>query len=195
MRKHYTFIPLKETDLNSFRKALISTLWFRPFACLIALVILAGMGYIKRDVITSKITVLMLFSLAIGLVVYYLIAESVKLHHAGKIRKSSLLPFIHTRKEDVFFYSEETPNGFIIQTEPVNLVDISACKEEITLLAANCAASGLITYLDSCINSSDEKLINKAVIYTEIVKQQLEKGNKDILATCDKLVNCKEELL
>ena len=70
MRKHYTFIPLKETDLNSFSKALISTLWFRPFACLIALVILAGMGYIKRDVITSKITVLMLFSLAIGLVVF-----------------------------------------------------------------------------------------------------------------------------
>ena len=40
MKKHYTFIPLKEKDLSSFRKALISSLWFRPCACLLALIVI-----------------------------------------------------------------------------------------------------------------------------------------------------------
>lgn len=196
MKKHYTFIPLKEKDLSSFRKALISNLWFRPVACLLALLALWVIGYLKIDILTGYKRALVLFSLATGLVLYLAVLELSKIHQVRTLQKSSLLPFIHTPKEDESFYSEELLGGFIIQTEPVNLVDVRSCREALALLSERYGDhTDLISYLTGCLDSPDEKLVNKAVIYMEIISSQLEKGNKDILATCDKLTNCREELL
>ena len=196
MKKHYTFIPLKEKDLSSFRKALISSLWFRPCACLLALIVIGIIGYRKLAVLTSEMKFLILYGIAAGFILYRMIRELANLHQVSTLRKSSLLPFIHTAKEDDTFYSEELSGGFIIQTEPINLVELSTSKEVLAELAANCETQNpLFAYLESCINSGDEKLINKGVIYIEIIKKQLEKGNVDILATYDKLKNCREELL
>ena len=180
MKKHYTFIPLKEKDLSSFRKALISSLWFRPCACLLALIVIGIIGYRKLAVLTSEMYFLILYGIAAGFILYRMIRELANLHQVSTLRKSSLLPFIHTAKEDDTFYSEELSGGFIIQTEPINLVELSTSKEVLAELAANCET---------------QKLINKGVIYIEIIKKQLEKGNVDILATYDKLKNCREELL
>lgn len=55
-------------------------------------------------------------------------------------------------------------------------------------------SSKLADYLYSCMNSQDDHLINKAVVYIEIIRDQLEKGNKEILATYDKLINFREDL-
>lgn len=196
MKKHYTFIPLKDKDLSSFRKALISNLWFRPFSCLLALAALGVIGYLKIDILTGRSRTMFLFSLAMGLIVYLAVLELSKIHQVRTLHKSSLLPFIHTPKEDDSFYSEELVGGFIIQTEPVNLADIRTCRQSLTLLSElHGDRIALISHLTGCLNSSDEKLVNKAVIYMEIISSQLEKGNKDILATCDKLTNCREELL
>lgn len=196
MKKHYTFIPLKDKDLYSFRKALISSLWFRPFSCLLALAVLGIIAYLKIDILTGYSRAMFLFSLAAGLIVYLAILELSKIHQVSTLHKSSLLPFIHTPKEEPGFYSEELSGGFIVQTEPVNLVDIRTCRQSLTLLSElHSEHTALIAYLTGCLNSSDEKLVNKAVIYMEIISSQLEKGNKAILATCDKLTNYKEELL
>ena len=149
MKKHYTFIPLKEKDLSSFRKALISSLWFRPCACLLALIVIGIIGYRKLAVLTSEMYFLIL---------YRMIRELANLHQVSTLRKSSLLPFIHTAKEDDTFYSEELSGGFIIQTEPINLVELSTSKEVLAELAANCETQNpLFAYLESCINSGDEK--------------------------------------
>lgn len=196
MKKHYTFIPLKDNDISAFRKALIGTLWFRPFFCMLTLAVLGVIGYIKRNLLLNNGVCLIIYALGVITVIYTAIPEFINMHQIRTLHKSNLLPFIHTAKEDGSFYSEEITNGFIVQTEPVNYADIIASKASLAVLSANCADhTRLITYLDSCINSTDEKLINKGVIYIEIIASQLEKGNKDILATYDKLVNCKEELL
>lgn len=171
MKKHYTFIPLKEKDLSSFRKALISSLWFRPCACLLALIVIGIIGYRKLAVLTSEMYFLILYGIAAGFILYRMIRELANLHQVSTLRKSSLLPFIHTAKEDDTFYSEELSGGFIIQTEPINLVELSTSKEVLAELAANCETQNpLFAYLESCINSGDEKLINKGVIYIEIIK-------------------------
>lgn len=196
MKKHYTFIPLKDKDLSSFRKALLSSLWFRPCACVLALIALGIIGYRKLAVLTSAMHFLLLYGIAASFILYRMLRELANLLQVGTLRKSSLLPFIHTAKEDDTFYSEELSGGFIIQTEPINLVELSTSKEILSELAANCETPNpLFSYLEFCINSSDEKLVNKGVIYIEIIKKQLEKGNIDILATYDQLKNCREELL
>ncbi|MGN0341263.1 MAG: hypothetical protein ACI4DO_00555 [Roseburia sp.] len=195
MRKHYIFIPLKKSDISSFRRVLISSLWLRPFACLLAIIALCTMGYWKRQVLATDFRCLVLFALASCIVLYLFIVEIFRLIQAGTLKKSSLLPFIHTPKEDDSFYSEELPGGFIIQTEPVNYVDIAQCRDQLRTLSYCCDNELLLQYLDRCINGKDQRLINKAVIYMEIILTQLEKGNKDILATCDTLKNCREDLL
>ena len=68
MKKHYTFIPLKEKDLSSFRKALISSLWFRPCACLLALIVIGIIGYRKLAVLTSEMYFLILYGIAAGFI-------------------------------------------------------------------------------------------------------------------------------
>lgn len=196
MRKHYTFVPLKDKDIILFRKALLSSLWFRPFACLLAVIALAVVGYFKIDILIQNSRALFLFSLAMGVIVYLAILELCRIRQVCTLRKSSLLPFIHTPKENPSFYTEELTGGFIIQTEPVNLVDINACKLSLSRLAEQYSGyTALVSYLTGCINSPDEHLVNKAVIYMEIIGRQLEKGNNAILATCDKLMNYREELL
>ena len=94
MKKHYTFIPLKEKDLSSFRKALISSLWFRPCACLLALIVIGIIGYRKLAVLTSEMYFLILYGIAAGFILYRMIRELANLHQVSTLRKSSLLPFI-----------------------------------------------------------------------------------------------------
>lgn len=206
MKKHYAFIPLRDKDLSSFRKALLSNLWFRPFSCVLAFAVLCIIGFIKRELLFDNSFALIIFSLALVTVIYISIPEIMNLHQAAQLKRSSLIPFIHADGEDEDFYSEEIQGGFIIQTEPVNLVDITRSREILDALYSEYMdkekqsdddpkTAGVFTYLSMCLQGSDEKLLNKAVIYTEILKTQLEKGNKDILATYDRLTNCREELL
>lgn len=206
MKKHYAFIPLRDNDLSSFRKALLSNLWFRPFFCVLTFAVLCIIGFLKRELLFHNSPALIIFSLALVTVIYIGIPEVLNLTQVAQLKRSTLLPFIHTDGEDEDFYSEELKGGFIIQTEPVNLVDISQSKETLSALYEEYASSktqekeacdneSVFSYLTACLQSKDEKLLNKAVIYTEILKTQLEKGNKDILATYDKLTNCREELL
>lgn len=192
MKRHYAFIPIEDKDLSSFRKSLISSLWFRPVFCLATLIVLGIIGFFNQNALTSNGFSLALYALAIAFVLYSEFLELQKIHIVSTLRKSNLLPFIHVSKSDSSFYMEEIATGFIVQTEPVNLVDISNCKEILdTLITQTAKNSKLINYLNSCMSSSDERLINKAVIYIEIMKDQLEKGNRDILATYDKIVNFK----
>lgn len=206
MKKHYAFIPLKDNDLSSFRKALLSNLWFRPFFCVLTGIALCFIGYTKRELLFNDSISLIIFSFALVTVIYVTVPEVLNLHQAAQLKRSSLLPFIHTAGEDESFYSEEITGGFIIQTEPVNLVDVAHSREvlsalhteygnEMTPHSKDFDSESIFSYLSACLQGSDEKLLNKAVIYTEILSLQLEKGNKDILATYDKLTNCREELL
>lgn len=48
MKKHYTFVPLKDNELMLFRKALMSSLWFRPVFCILALLFLGWLGFSYR---------------------------------------------------------------------------------------------------------------------------------------------------
>ena len=122
---------------------------------------------------------LILYGIAAGFILYRMIRELANLHQVSTLRKSSLLPFIHTANEDDTFYSEELSGGFIIQTEPINLMEISNSKEMLAELSANCEAPNpLFPYLESCLNSSDEKLVNtiedKIPIYhMDNMKEQL----------------------
>lgn len=206
MKKHYAFIPLRDNDLSSFRKALLSNLWFRPFSCVLAFAALCSIGFIKRELLFNDSFALIIFSLALVTVIYIGIPEMMNLNQVAQLKRSALMPYIHADGEDADFYSEEIQGGFIIQTEPVNLVDITRSKEILDALYSeyinkeeknedNPNTAGVFAYLSMCLQGSDEKLLNKAVIYTEILKTQLEKGNKDILATYDRLTNCREELL
>lgn len=195
MKKHYAFIPLKEKDLSSFRKSLISNLIPRPVCAVLTLVILGLLGFYKQDILIASYPALLLFSLAVAVVVYLLFIELQKVIVASRIHKSSLLPFIHVRGLDSSFYAEEVTNGFIVQIAPVNRGDIAASKSVLATIAVGFSGNErLFSHLLDCMNSTDSHLINKAVIYVEIIHDQLEKGNKDILATYDKLENFREDL-
>lgn len=195
MKKHYAFVPLKEKDLSSFRKSLISNLVPRPVCAVITLAALGLLGFFKQDILIASYPALLLFSLAAAVVVYLLFIELQKLFVASRIHKSSLLPFIHVRGLDSSFYAEEVTNGFIVQVAPVNRVDITDSKSLLAALAMRFSeGERLFTHLLDGINSDDPQQVNKAVIYVEIINDQIEKGNKDILATYDKLENFKEDL-
>ena len=89
-----------------------------PPLCLPACLIVIGIiGYRKLAVLTSEMYFLILYGIAAGFILYRMIRELANLHQVSTLRKSSLLPFIHTAKEDDTFYSEELSGGFIIQTE------------------------------------------------------------------------------
>lgn len=195
MKKHYAFIPLKEKDLSSFRKSLIANLLPRPVCAVLTLVALGLLGFYKQDILIISYPALLLFSLAAAVVVYLLFIELQKLFVASRIHKSSLLPFIHVRGLDSSFYAEEVANGFIVQIAPVNRSDISDSKSTLADIALRFSEGDrLFSHLLDGMNSKDYRLINKAVIYVEIIHDQLEKGNKEILATYDKLENFKEDL-
>lgn len=195
MKKHYAFIPLKDTDLSSFRKSLIQSMSLRPVFAVLMLVVLAVIGYIKQSLLAENAASLVVFALAIAWIIYLIFLEVQKLIVVIRLHKSSLMPYIHVRGSDSSFYIEEVTNGFIVQIEPVNLMDISASRNVLgELVSQFTGCSRLAEYLHSCMDSRDDRLINKAVIYVEILRDQLERGNLDILATYDKLKNYKEEL-
>lgn len=190
MKKHYAFVPLKESDLKALRKSLIGSLWFRPVFCLLLLVFLAWLGYTRLEILTTNTFCFIVYTLAVLFILSQAFCESRRLHIISRIKKSNLFPLIHSVKGDASFYNEEIANGFIIQIEPVSNSDITKCNEELSLILEKFAESlPLCSYLQSCFGSNDKTLINKAVIYTEIIKDQLDKGNLAILATHDKLVN------
>lgn len=195
MKKHYIFISIKKDDISAFRKVLVSSLWMRAFACLAAIVILCIMGYLKKKIIVANFICAVVYVFAFGFIVALALLEVPPLIQASTLKKSSLLPFIHTPKEDASFYSEELPGGFLVQSEPVTGTDRDRGREQLRILADSCSNQLLLQHLDLWINGSDQHMINKAVIYLEIISVQLEKGNKDILATCDTLKNCREDLL
>ncbi len=195
MKKHYAFIPLQDKDLSYFRKSLITSLSFRPVFAVLMLCTLGLIGYMNQNLLTTIGTPLFIFSLAAAAIFYLLFLEMQKIFAVGRIHKSSLLPFIRVRGSDASYYIEEIENGFIVQVEPVNLMDISTSRDTLSdIVKKFTESSRLAAYLHSCMDSKDDHLVNKAVIYVEIIRDQLEKGNKDILATYDKLKNFKEEL-
>lgn len=190
MKKHYTFVPLKDNELMLFRKALMSSLWFRPVFCILALLFLGWLGFSYRFVLTASTVCLIWYTLAVLFVLSEAYGEIRRLSFISHLKKSALLPYIHAAKADASFYNEEIPNGFIIQTEPVRFPDITWCRTELSHILEQFADSlPLHDYLEGCLDSNDASLINKAVIYTEIIKDQLASGNHAILATHDKLVN------
>ena len=69
MKKHYAFVPLKEKDLSSFRKSLISNLVPRPVCAVITLAALGLLGFFKQDILIASYPALLLFSLAAAVVV------------------------------------------------------------------------------------------------------------------------------
>lgn len=195
MKKHYAFIPLKEKDLSSFRKSLLASLSLRPIFAILTLCILVVIGIIKQELLAKYPACLLVFSLASALVIYLIFLEVQKLVVISQLHKSSLLPYIHVRNSDSSFYMEEVTNGFIVQVEQINLVDISITKDILAEMMVQLKDNTrLLAYLNACFNSKDDLLINKAVIYVEIIKSQLDKGNHAILASYDRLVNFKEEL-
>lgn len=195
MKKHYAFIPLKDKDLSSFRKSLLASLSPRPVFAVLMLAALGFIGFFKQEVLISDGISLLFFSLTAAFILYLFFLEIQKILIISKIHKSSLLPFIHVRGLDSSFYVEEVTNGFIVQIAPVNLTDVSNSEDILSEITTKFTESAkLADYLHSCINSQDDHLINKAVVYVEIVRDQLEKGNKEILATYDKLTNFREDL-
>lgn len=195
MKKHYAFIPLKDKDLSSFRKSLLASLTPRPLFALLMLAVLGFIGFFKQELLIENSVSLLVFALAAAFILYLLFLELQKMFVVARLHKSSLLPYIHVRGLDASFYVEEVTNGFIVQIAPVNFMDISNSKDILSDITARFKESTrLAGYLHSCMDSRDDHLINKAVIYVEIVRDQLEKGNKEILATYDKLTNFKEEL-
>lgn len=195
MKRHYAFIPLKDKDLSSFRKSLLISLAPRSVCALLMLVVLGFIGHRYLDLLLTDGINLILFSLAVAFELFLFFRELQKLYAVASFHKSSLLPYIHVRGLDTSFYIEELENGFVIQTEPVNPTDISVAIDLLADIVMNHAESKrLAEYLHACLNSPDHHLTSKAVIYVEIIRDQLEKGNKDILATYDKLVNFREDL-
>ena len=194
MKKHYAFIPIKDQDVKEFRKLLIGDLWFRPIFAILMILVLIYLGITKHVAETASGLTLFLYAFAIALMLYLIFSESSKLHYIWNIKKKNLLPFIRTVKIDASFYTEELSDGFIIQTEPVNLVDITKCNELLSEIVTRFEQSStLIVYLKNCINSHNESLVNKAVIYSEIIKEQLDLGNLDILDSGESIHNYKGE--
>lgn len=190
MKKHYAFIPLKESDIKIFRRTLIESFWFRPVFGIVILMLLGWIGFTYTAVLKENFLCFALYLLAIIFVLYESLWEIRRLLFISRLKKSNMLSFIHAAKADAYFYNEEIPNGFIIQVEPVNFPDIIKCREELSHILEQFTESlPLYNYLNTCFNSKDASLINKAVIYTEIIKDQLASGNRAILATYDKLVN------
>lgn len=190
MKKHYAFVPLKENDLSLFRRALISSLWFRPVFGVFILLLLGWLGFSYTSVLKASPVCLIFYVLAALFALYETLGEFHRLYFIARLKKSSLLPLIHSVKADASFYNEEIPNGFIIQTEPIRFPDITWCRTELSLILEQFTESlALHDYLMDCLGSDDASLINKAVIYTEIIKDQLARGNRAILATYDRLIN------
>jgi len=195
MKRHYAFVPLKDSDFKTFRKTLIGNLWFRPLFCLALAGILIFMGFLRYEALLSDSISFIFYSFVFAFIIYLGFHESQKIKMILSMKKNAMLSFIHPVKGDSFFYKEEVHNGFIIQIEPVNFLDIKQCKENITsFLDPFKERYALAAYLKSCINSTDEFLQNKAVVYMEVINDQIAKGNLSILDTHETLVNFKEDL-
>ncbi|MGN0484052.1 MAG: hypothetical protein ACI4HI_10930 [Lachnospiraceae bacterium] len=190
MKKHYELIKLDEHDMRSLRLALAGDTALRiPFASLM-LGILLFLGFSYLDVLKSNAVTLILFFLALEIIFFLLVREILHFYTIMHLKRSSLIHYIHTSFKDAHFYSEEIPEGFIIQILPVKYEDILYCRELLeSKISAFQQALQLADYLLSCLSSTDKTLVNKGVIYTEIVSQQLDIGNDAILSSHDRLCN------
>lgn len=194
MKKHYIFIPIKESDISEFKNAAIKSRLLRPLFVLLMMVILGLIGFANRTLISKQPDCLIVFSAAAAFFLFLFIHEAYRLFLLYRLHKSFLLPYIRVRGFEESFYSEELPDGFIIQTMPVGITDIECCRAALMKLAADHPDHTALTdYLNACLTGNDGFLTGKAVIYTEIIFEQLEKGNKDILATYDSLQNFKAD--
>ncbi len=196
MKRHYSFIPIQDKDLCQFRKSAISGLLPRPAFAVTAIVILGLIAYPKQALLQSDKLSLIAFGAGLAVVLYFLIQDMQKLFTLFRLRKSSLIPYIRVRGMDSDFYIEEVENGFVVQTAPVDSEDILS---NITLLIQMKTKYPEFNELGDLLLASmtitDPKQLNKSVMYTEIIFDQLAKGNKDILATYDKLTNFRDDIL
>lgn len=190
MKKHYEFVKLNEKDMRNLRCMLIGDIAVRiPFASLV-LIILAYLGISHKEVLVDNVFSLIFFLLELEIVVTSLIREILHFGAIMKIHKSNLVHYIHTGLKDEHYFSEEIPDGFIVQVLPVKYEDIMYCRELLEdKVAQFCQNIKLFDYLFACLASNNRKLINKGVIYTEIVMEQLKMGNTDILSSDNHLRN------
>ena len=100
MKKHYTFVPLKDNELMLFRKALMSSLWFRPVFCILALLFLGWLGFSYRFVLTASPLCLIWYTLAVLFVLSEAYGEIRRLSFISHLKKSALLPYFHASKAD-----------------------------------------------------------------------------------------------
>ena len=190
MKKHYEFVKLSEKDMHKLRGMLRGDAVLRiPFAFLI-FGILVYMGSTHLYALTDSVPTLLIYLLSLEIVLSFAIREIVRIHSIHRLHKSTLVNYIHSGKADESFYNEEIPDGFIIQILPVKYEDIQYC---LTLIDERISkfkqALSLAEYLGSCLSSNDKQLVNKGVIYTEIVSEQLDMGNLAILSSREHLCN------
>lgn len=190
MKKHYEFIKISEKDMPNIRYMLIGDLNLRiPFIiCCIALLVFVGIS--SYTLLFDSLFRTIVFSVALEFMLICLFASIRRLYAILHMHKSNLVNYIKLGLKDEHFFSEEIPEGFIIQTTPVQREDIRLCKEILedddSVLKHNHA---LTDYLFSCLASANNALVNKGVIYTEIILDQLSIGNRDISLSEDKLQN------
>lgn len=192
MRKHYAFIPLSDQDICGLRKTLLKRQFPRPVFALFCLGILGYLGFFYRFLLEENSSCFIVFSFCCAVILYFFLMECQKLFLTATLRKRSLLPFIKVRGLEHAFFIEEVTDGFIVQVAPLNE---NSRREGVQLLETLTLQipeeTRLLEYLRELIASSDDRLRNKGIIYVEVILDQLKKGNRDILATYDRILHYK----
>lgn len=182
MKKHYEFVKLNEKDIHTLRQMLTGDAWSRIILSVVALGIIGYLGYTRMETLTAGILKLIVFFLAIEIVGMALIKEISHVLAIRKIHKSNLVHYIHNGFKDQYFYSEELEEGFIVQVQPVGPEDVDYCERILEEKREECGGELKgFEYLSDCLRSSNRELVNKAVIYIEIIRDQLLLGNTKIL--------------
>lgn len=192
MKNHYSFILFQNKDLRQLKKKLLFSLRFRILFSL-AMVSIFILTYFRYKILLYYLNFnLILYIISLIVAILIILKEMIHIGFILNMKKASLMPFIKLQQTSSDFYSEEISNGFIIQKRTISKEDITFCHNLLNEINRTCEKPlQSYDYLSSCIQSNNDFLIKKAVIYIEIIKDQLYLGNTDILTFYDKITYLK----
>lgn len=181
MEKHYTFIEFNENTLLDFRKTLLSDAFRKILALIAAAAVIMYISIRKKSILLTSPTAFPLICLIMAVLCLF---AAVQLSTMLKIMNLTLADILKTTKSDDF-YTEEVKGGIIMQRKEICQSDVNASARALLDFAKEDPEDKrhmeLVAQITGYLKDPDPMLQSKGVIYTELILDQLKKGNASIL--------------
>lgn len=185
-QRHYGYLAITDEFLEAARSLLIKGELIHIMSLLLVTIII--------NIVATYSDSTLLFILQVVLVtasftrIAYTIYNIFAINHLGikQVKRAAGLDGI---------YVEEVSGGLILQTKSITNASLNTCAEILVSIYNKYPDKlALIKSIKEWIFSEDVTLRIKAVIYTEILMDQLEGGNTSISVLQNKLINFDENI-